>query len=389
MRLFPGSVAALALVAVTGLVGGAAITPASAAVRAPGPDAVVLDGSGWGHGKGLSQWGAKGAAQQGRTAAQILDFYYPGTSAGRSGGSIAVLITAATSNNVVVQHRSGLKVRSAKTGKVWKLGKKGAKRWRLTPVGTTKTRLSVKTKGWHVVRDIPGQAEFKGGAIRLYVPGGSVVYRGKLRSAVSGAGSARDTVNIVSVEQYLRGVVPAEMPATWHPQAVRAQSVAARTYAIYERDTTNHGHFDVWDTTQSQVYRGVAAAHPASDAAIKATAGQVRTYGGKPAFTQFSSSNGGWTAPGTLAYQVAKKDPYEASSGNTNNSWSVRLTDDAIEASFPGIGDFQKLIVTTVPGSGGRVKTVAVQGASRTTDPMSGDAFRVRFGLKSTMFRAR
>ncbi|MBU2696174.1 SpoIID/LytB domain-containing protein [Pimelobacter sp. 30-1] len=389
MRLFPGSVAALALVTLAGLVGPAGTPSAAAAEQARRLDAVTLVGSGYGHGKGMSQYGAKGAADQGRTAAQILDFYYPGTAMGRAGGSIAVLLTAATSNNVVVQHKAGLKVRSAQTGKVWTLGKKGAKRWRLSPVGTTKTRLSVKTKGWHVVRDIPGQAEFKGGAIRLYVPGGSTVYRGKLRSAVSGAGSARDTVNIVNLEQYLRGVVAAEMPASWARAAVQSQAVAARTYAVYDRDNTHRGHFDVWDTTASQVYRGVAGENPLSDAAIKATAGQVRTYGGKPAFTQFSSSNGGWTAPGTLPYQVAKKDPYEATSGNANNAWSVKLTDDAIEKQFPGLGDFARLEITGNAQAGGRVTSVRIVDTANRSTTLTGDQFRVRFGLKSTMFRVR
>ncbi len=385
MRRLSGTLVAVVSLAAAGLAAPALTPPAAAA----GPESVTLAGSGWGHGKGLSQWGAKGAAQKGVSAARILDFYYPGTQAGRSGGSMKVLITAARANKVVVQHRSGLKVRSTKTGRTWSLGKRGAKRWKLTPVGTTKTRLSVKTNRWRVVRDIPGQAEFRaaGGAIRLYVPGGSALYRGTIRSAVSGPGSARDTVNVVGVEKYLRGVVPAEVPASWPREAVRAQSVAARTYAIFERDTTNRGHFDVYDTTQSQVYRGVAAEHPASDAAIKATARQVRTYGGKPAFTQFSSSNGGWTAAGSQPYQVAKKDPYEASSGNPNNSWSVRLTDDAIEQQFPGIGDFEELVITASPGSGGRVSTVRIVGSNSDTTTLTGDQFRVRFGLRSTMFR--
>lgn len=386
MRLFPGSVAALALVAVTGLVGGAAVTPATAASPARALDSVTLVGSGYGHGKGMSQYGAKVAAERGSTAAQILSFYYPGTAAGRSGGSIAVLLTAATSNNVVVQHKAGLKVRSAQTGKVWKLGKKGAKRWRLTPVGTTKTRLSVKTKGWHVVRDIPGQAEFKGGAIRLYVPGGSAVYRGKLRSAVAGAGSARDTVNIVSVEQYLRGVVAAEMPASWSRAAVQAQAVAARTYAIFDRDTTNRGHFDVWDTTRSQVYRGVAGEHPLSDAAIKATAGQIRTYGGKPAFTQFSSSNGGYTVAGSQPYLVAKADPYDP-----RTQWSQTISAATLKKVFPGIGDITAVAVTQRDGKGsfgGRATLVKVTG-TKGVATASGENFRSWLGLRSTLFDVR
>ena len=388
MRLFSGSLAALALVTVSGLAAGTALTPASAAERARVVDSVTLVGSGYGHGKGMSQYGARGAAEKSKSAAQILDFYYPGTVMGRAGGSIAVLLTAATSNKVVVQHKSGLKVRSVKTGKVWKLGRKGAKRWRLSPLGTTKTRLSVKTTGWHVVRDIPGPAEFKGGAIRLYVPGGSAVYRGKLRSAVAGAGSARDTVNVVSLEQYLRGVVAAEMPAEWPRAAVQAQAVAARTYAVYDRDTTNRGHFDVWDTTRSQIYRGVAGEHPLSDAAIAATAGQIRTYGGRPAFTQFSSSNGGYSVAGssTQPYLEAQADPYDP-----RTRWTQTISAATLKKVFPGIGDITGVRVTKRDGKGsfgGRATLVEVTG-TKGVARASGESFRSWLGLRSTLFAVR
>ncbi|GAA3548447.1 SpoIID/LytB domain-containing protein [Nocardioides daeguensis] len=384
MRLSSGTIATLAVGLALGVAGPASVPAASAAPA--GPETVTLTGSGWGHGKGLSQWGARGAADQGLAAAQILDFYYPGTQPGLAGGSVKVLITADTSSNVVVQHRSRLKVRSLATGRAWKLGKRGAKRWKLTAHGAD-TKLSVKTRRWRKVRIIPGQAEFqgKGGTIRVYVPGGAVDYRGKIRSVVPANGQGRDTVNVVSVEKYLRGVVPSEMPATWHPQAVQAQVVAARTYAVFERDNNDRGVFDVWDTTQSQVYRGVAAEEPESNAAIAATAGQVRTYGGLPAFTQFSSSNGGWTAPGSFPYQVAKADPYEALTTNPNKTWQVVLTDDAIEAQFPGIGDFLTFDIVKDPQQGGRVTSVKINGAAGSTS-LSGDAFRVRFGLRSTMF---
>jgi len=385
MRLFSGTVTTLVLGLAASLVGAGPLPVAAAA----GPDEVTIVGSGWGHGRGMSQWGARGAAAQGLSAAQILDFYYPGTQTGRAGGSIKVLVTADTSSNVVVQHRRKLTVRSLATGRSWRLDKRGAKRWKLTARGGD-TKLSVKTKRWRKVRIIPGQAEFKakGGALRLHVPGGSVEYRGRLRSVVAADGRGRDTVNVVGLEKYLRGVVPAEMPASWHPQAVQAQAVAARTYAVFERDNNDRGAFDVWDTTQSQVYRGVGAEEPAATAAIKATAGQIRTYGGAPAFTQFSSSNGGWTARGSLPYQVAKADPYEAGSGNPNNSWSVRLADDVIEEQFPAIGDFTALQVTPDPdpNTGGRVTSVNVVGTADSVR-LTGDQFRVRFGLKSTLFR--
>lgn len=389
MRLFPRTVTTLAAGLALGLAVPASTSEASAAPAAV--DSVTLTGKGWGHGKGLSQWGAKGAAEQGLGAGQILDFYYPGTATGVAGGSVKVLITADTSSNVVVQHRSRLKVRSLATGKAWKLRNRGAKRWKLTAHGAD-TKLSVKTKRWHKVRIIPGQAEFKGkgGTLRLYVPGGAVDYRGKIRSVVPANGQGRDTVNVVNVEKYLRGVVPSEMPAKWSPQAVQAQAVAARTYAIFERDTYQRGAFDVYDTTQSQVYRGIAVEQPESNAAIAATAGQVRTYGGLPAFTQFSSSNGGAKAAGgaNQPYLAPGLDPYEAGSGNPNNSWQVTVADEAIEAAYPMIGDLTGVSVTVRDGNGewgGRVVKIQISGTlGAVTD--EGDDFRSLLGLKSTLF---
>jgi len=382
MRQFPGTVTTLAASVAIGLVVPASITLGSAgAASAAGPESVVLTGSGWGHGRGLSQYGAKAAAEQGLDAAGILAFYYPGTASGLAGGSVKVLITGDTSSNVVVQHRPRLKVRSLASGRSWKLRKRGAKRWKLTAKGGD-TQLSVKTTRWRKVRTIPGQAEFKGkgGTIRLYVPGGAADYRGKIRSVVPAGGQGRDTVNVVSVEKYLRGVVPAEMPATWPSQALRAQAIAARTYAVFERDNNDRGAFDVWDTTRSQVYRGADGEQPGATAAIKATAGQIRTYGGAPAFTQFSSSNGGWTAEGRQPYLKAAPDPFDP-----RTPWSATVPATAIESAFPRVGDFERLELILDTPTAGHVATVRVVGA-RDTEEVEGEIFRSRLGLRSTMF---
>jgi stage II sporulation protein D len=290
---------------------------------------------------------------------------------------------------VVVGHRSSLTVRSLKTGRVWNLTRSDARRWRITPLpGNRSSRLWVHTGKWRMVRDIAGQAEFRAGGapIRLYLPQGSAVYRGSLRSAVPRSGAGRDTVNIVPLEGYLRGVVPREMPASWSPHAVRAQAVAARTYAVYERDTTNRGHFDVWDTTRSQVYGGVGSEHPSSDAAIAATRAEIRTYDGRPAFTQFGSSNGGWTVKGGFPYLPAQADPLDP-----KTTWTVTISDNAIERAWPHIGDLMSVAVAPRDRDGqgewgGRVLKVTIKGSEGTATP-SGDSFRSILGLRSTLFR--
>lgn len=380
MRVFLGALLAA-------LLGSLAALPPSPALAAR-IDGVSLIGSGYGHGKGMSQYGAKAAAERGRTQRQILDFYYPGTGVGTAGGAIKVLITSDTTTSVVVVHRSHLTLRSLASGRTWKLDRSNARRWRITPAaGNTRSRLWVRVGGgsWRVVRDVPGQAQFNAGGrpVRLVVPGGSRVYRGALRSAVPSSGQGRDTVNVLPLEGYLRGVVPREMPALWHAQAVQAQTVAARTYAAFERADAARGHFHVWDTTLSQVYGGVDSEEPASDAAIRATRGEIRTYGGAPAFTQFGSSNGGWSVAGSRPYLVAQRDDYDPAT-----RWSVKVSDEAIERAWPHIGQLTGVEVLRRDGRGswgGRVLELRLTGTQGVATP-SGDSFRSILGLRSTLF---
>lgn len=368
-------------------------TAVSPAVAEPvdadrGAAAVTLEGRGFGHGRGLSQYGAQAAASvHGKKYRQILRFYYPGLKIGTSKGRIRVLLTGDTTDDVVVKPRKGLRVKRVGTKKSWPLQRAGAKRWRLTPAGGgKKTRVSVRLKsGWKNVRTITGVAELTAGGapIALVTPGGTRRYQGALRSTRADGGG-RDTVNVLPLEKYLRGVVPREVPALWHPHAVRAQAVAARTYADYRRDHPLKSYYDLCDTASCQVYGGAGDSHPASDAAIKATAHQVLKKGGKAAFTEFSSSNGGWTVAGDHPYLVAQKDTWDPV-----NTWQETLTAAEIQAQYPGIGTFQKLTVTSRDGNGawnGRVLTVRIHGSNGSVD-RSGDQFRVAFGLDSTWFR--
>uniref|UniRef100_UPI0030FAEB8D SpoIID/LytB domain-containing protein n=1 Tax=uncultured Nocardioides sp. TaxID=198441 RepID=UPI0030FAEB8D len=206
------------------------------------------------------------------------------------------------------------------------------------------------------------------------------------------AGRARDTVNVVDFEDYLRGVVPGEVPALWPAEAVRAQAVAARTYAAYERDHAPAArHYELCDTSACQVYRGVDAEHPGSDAAVAATAGVVVTADGAPAFTQFSASNGGWTRAGSFPYLQAVEDPWDTApeAQNPYAQWSRTLTPAALEKVWPGSGSFVSLEVVARDGNGawaGRVVRVEVTftGATRS---LTGDQFRSWFGLRSDWFR--
>ena len=109
---------------------------------------------------------------------------------------------------------------------------------------------------------------------------------------------------------------------------------------VYERDTSRRGYFDMWDTTRSQVYGGVSAERAGSTRAVIATRGQIRTYGGKPAFTQFGSSNGGQTAQGSVPYLPSRQDGWDRWSGNPNSQWRTEVSAAAIEKAWPAVGDF-------------------------------------------------
>ncbi|NPD05482.1 SpoIID/LytB domain-containing protein [Nocardioides sp. zg-1308] len=355
----------------------------------PGSTAITLTGHGFGHGHGLSQYGAQGAAQQGVPWQQIVEFYYPGTTWGAVTGTIRVLITADTGRDVQVVARPGIEVRSLQRNRAWRLPQLPAKKWRLVAAGDD-TRVQRTTGGaWRTWRTVPGQAELSSnrGPLTLVLPGARRDYRGTLQSVTSGQGR-RQTVNRVGMEAYLRGVVPQEVPALWEPAAVSAQSVAARTYAAFERSHPAAGHYDLCDTTQCQVYGGVDVEHPAATAAIRATAGRGVFHDGRPAFTQFSASNGGHSSAGSMPYLVAQPDPYDGVSGHQYSTWTTTVDDTQVEKHWPAIGDLTSIEVTSRDGNGdwgGRVADMAFVGTTGTAR-VDGDTVRSTLGLYSDWF---
>ena len=375
--------------------------PASASVGAdqsypvPASGVLTLHGHGFGHGHGMSQYGAYGAARRGLGYRKIIDFYYPGTSWGTVTSSVRVLITADTTPDTVVSVASGLTVRDLATGKAYRLPQlSGVTRWRLN-VDHGRTVVGYYTSGWHRYRPgglpaLTGDGELTAGVpLTLWTPSGSRTYRGALRGASPSQGSAdRDTVNVVSLDQYVQGVIPAEMPASWSTEAVKAQAVASRTYATWSRDFYPSRSWQICDTSSCQVYRGVDVEDPRSNAAVAATSNQILTYGGSAAFTQFGSSSGGWLSAGSRPYLVAKSDPYDDNTANPVHDWTVKLGAARVQGAYPSIGRLRRLHVTRRDGHGewgGRVVTVVLDGTKRDVT-LSGDTFRAVFGLRTSWF---
>ena len=357
-----------------------------------GPTTFTVTGHGYGHAHGLSQYGAQGAANQGVGWKQILAFYYPGTKLGRTRGAIKVLITA-DNKDVTVDAREGLRLRPLAGKKAFVLSKvrPRAIRWRILPKGQ-KSIVSFRTRGgagWTKWTAFQGAAEFTAGnqPVTLRLPGRATAdYRGALRSV------EKHTVNVLPLDRYLQGVVPREVPAEWPADAVRAQAVAARSYAAYERASAT-GYYDICDSESCQVYGGSGDEAPAATAAIQATRGRVVTYQGAPAFTQFSSSNGGWSSAGSQPYLVAQQDPYEGSSDNPNATWTATVTSAQIEKAWPQVGTLSNMSFARDGNGdfGGRVTSVTLTGSLGglpTSVKVSGDDFRFRLGpLKSTWLK--
>jgi stage II sporulation protein D len=393
------ALAAAAALALVGSPASAAPTPVDAASDGPvaASPTLVVTGNGYGHGHGMSQYGAKGAADAGQTYQQILDFYYHGTTLGTAGGKIRVLLTADNDNNLKVASAQGLRVRDLGNGRTYKLKKK-ARAWRLRSVAG-QTRVYYKTGHWHLYKTggrkaLAGDGEFKSsaGQLTLKLPGGtSRAYRGKLRFTNS------DTVNVLRLERYLKGVIAAEMPSTWPAAALQSQAVAARTYAARERADHLTRWYDLCDTTACQVYGGAALERPQTNAAADATAGRALVFGGQYAFAQFSSSSGGYTSASIPAqpYLTAHDDLYDRAASPYLH-WKVTVDTAKLQAAHPEIGTLTFVQITgrespNPPSTaewGGWVQKVTLTGTggTKTTVDIGGGEFRSIYGLRSAYF---
>ncbi|CAN5162474.1 hypothetical protein BH18ACT9_BH18ACT9_09670 [soil metagenome] len=369
--------------------------PTDQSYPVPASKRLVVRGHGYGHGHGMSQYGAYGAARKGLTHREILDFYYPGTRWGEVTGKVRVLITADTTSDVVVSPAAGLTVRDLGTATTYPLPAiAGVKRWRLN-VDDGRTVVGYLTDSWRRYApggraSLAGDGQFNAaGPLTLWTPSGARSYRGILRAASPSSGSPdRDTVNVLSMDSYVKGVIPYEMPASWPREAVRSQAVAARTYASWSRAQAPSRYYQICDTTSCQVYGGVGGEDPRSNAAVNATARQILTYAGKAAFTQFSSSSGGWTSAGSVPYLVAKPDPYDDHDANPVHDWSMTVDAGRLERAYPAIGVLNRIRVVSRDGNGewrGRVWSMVLDG-SKADRTMSGDSFRWFFGLRSNWF---
>ncbi|HEY0386903.1 MAG TPA: SpoIID/LytB domain-containing protein [Gaiellales bacterium] len=369
------------------LVLGAAAGPAGAATR------FTLTGHGWGHGIGMSQYGALGYAQHGWDHERILLHYYTGT-------TIGLLPTGTKERVLLVDGRSSihLGLPSPATGRDEAGGSKtlSSGLYRVDR-GTTpgKLRLYSHDAGAYVWKGIVGSLHITPGSGQLQLRDRALNgytddhWWGDFRILPSGG--ALDLVDIVPMERYLRGVVPCEVPASWLPEAVQTQAVAARSYAAA---TAGGGEFDAYPDTRSQMYCPVEQQAAASDAAVAATKRQVVKYGGSVATTFFSSSSGGqtsslsasWGSP-DQPYLVPVRDRYDGANGlNPNHSWAPVGYRPSSLASALGLSGSVGSVDQTIDGPSHRVLSVVVHHGGGDSTLTASDVFS-RLHLRSTYFR--
>jgi stage II sporulation protein D len=341
----------------------------------------TIRGAGFGHGVGMSQYGAYGFAQNGAVYRDILAHYYTGTAIGTIDPNqrVRVLLQSVRgSASFTGATRAGRRrVSPRKTYYVRRRGAAvqllNARRHRLA----TYSAMRVTGRG--------GMVTLRGRAANGRISG---AYRGAIDFS-PGAFSGVDAINALSLDTYLRGVVPDESPPSWPAEALKAQAVAARTYALA---TMKPGAgFDLYPDTRSQVYGGVAAEEPSTDAAIAATRGEVVTYDGVPVVTYFFSTSGGRTenventplGNEPRAWLKSVDDPYDDAS--PRHRWGpIRMSLKQAGRKLGGLvkGKFRGIDVVS-RGVSPRIVEAEVVG-SRGRTLVTGGQLRARFGLFDT-----
>jgi len=356
----------------TGLAAGIVVVASFAWADRAGA-AWVIKGRGFGHGVGMSQYGAYGLARHGRGYRAILEHYYRHTQVGKASGHPIRVLLGSGSRSVGFTHARkacGKRLRRSHNYRFKRSGSgvslRSSRGRRLARCGRAATAVA---KGTIEIR-------------------GKGPYRGKLRVKASGGGLL--VTNVVGVDGYAMGVVANEMPSSWSQAALRAQAVAARSFALA---VSGGGSFDVYDDTRSQVYGGRATETRPTNRACAHTEHQVVRYRGHVATTYYFSSSGGRTEalqfgfPGAspVGYLKSVKDPYDRIS--PDHSWRVRYSRKEMQSRLSGLfaGRLRKIKVLKRGDSPRivRARVVGSRGSSKTTGP----DLQARLGLKSTWAR--
>jgi stage II sporulation protein D len=330
----------------------------------------VISGHGNGHGVGMGQWGAYGMAKAGATYGKILSFYYPSTQLGPSPVKSVRVLLGETAGKVTVTSTAPFRLRDA-SGKVHQIAS-----GRLT----TDPKLAVQLDPATAAQPLAGPLTLLPGRAPLSY---QRPYHGQIQLQV--VAGRLQVVNVVGLDDYVKGVVTGESPKDWPPAALEAQAVASRSYAVA---TLGAGRI-LYTDESSQVYGGIEGESPTGVHAVVQTTSQVLLYNGQVATTFFSSSSGGRTTaitdlvPGAkpVPYLVAHPDPYDRASpwhnwgpvvfsgAQMSKAFGVAGVTDVTPV--PAVGHARQLVLTTADG----------------TQRIGSSSLRSSLGLRSTYVR--
>jgi stage II sporulation protein D len=354
-----------------------------------------ITGRGFGHGIGMSQYGAYGCAREGWSYRQILQHYYTGIGFGSSSNrSVRVLLTdgqasigitcagayTATVGSTNVSLAANTKATVTWTGSAFKLAAAGKSWTSANPIvfkraaSSNLVMVNRNFNGWSTTANAP--------------------YRGTL--TVARLSNALCVVNTLAMESYLRGVVPREMPSSWPAEALKAQAVAARTYTV--RHLGSSGIFDLYCDTRSQAYSGSGGETTATTAAVSATSGVIATYAGNPIAAFYFSTSGGYTEnienvwlAAAQPYLKGVPDPYETSS--PYHVWPdnpLLRSSSAVSTALNGLtpsGDLEALYVVRRGVSRRVVRALALSSSGGAA--IHGSTLRARLGLRDSWLDIR
>ena len=342
----------------------------------------VVRGGGFGHGIGMSQYGAYGYAQNGSSYRDILAHYYTGTELSSAEGRTIRVLLQSSKPSITFAGATRVPGHKLDPNRTYEATKTAINQVELRSSGG---KLVGRFDAPLDVRSSLGEMVLGGTALNG-ISGGR--YRGAFEIRPTTVGGGMTAVNALDIDSYIQGVVPGEMPSSWHPEALKAQAVVARSYSL----VTDAGGaiFDQYPDTRSQVYRGLGAEVPSTNAAVQATAGEVLRYGGKVAVTYYFSTSGGRTenvenvfyGSAPIPYLKSVEDPYDRLS--PKHRWTFRFTTRQMKAKLRGYvkGGFRGVKVRR-RGMSPRVVDAVVVGTKGRT-PIKGATLRTKLGLWDT-----
>ncbi len=337
----------------------------------------VVHGRGFGHGVGMSAYGAYGYALHGKDYRFILGHYYSGTSLGTLPGPRVVRVLLDISPGDV-----GFSAATSACG---------------TALDPNRDYAAHRVARSVELRNSSGKRLANCGR-RLRAAGNGTIeivglgrFRGALETVPTDESSrSLNVVNALAVDQYVKGVVPNESPPSWPAAELKAQAVAARSFALTAGVGGNG--FDLYADTRSQVYKGLESEYATTNAASEATRGQVVEYGGQIAETLFSACSGGHTESiqnvfggPAVPYLQGVPDPYDGEC--PLHEWTLRFSGPQIAAKLGGLLDGRlKQVVVTKRGVSPRIVEAKLIGTGGVTTA-SGEQLEVALGGYDTWMR--